>query len=78
MDILRFVNSEDIREYLRKTGYMRTLTALSNYYKGKIDLELLMQAYRTICLEERAKEMRPKQYTDEGMLLAGLKERTEN
>ena len=58
------------------TGEKRILIALSNFKKGKISLALLMQAYRTICLEEMAKEMRPKQYTDERMLLAGLKEET--
>ncbi len=56
------------------TGINRTLVAISNFMKGEIEETLLLNAYRTILLEEYAKKTRPHWYTHEGMVLAGLEE----
>jgi len=56
------------------TGLNRTLVAISSFMKDKIDIGLLMQAYRTVILEDEAKNAKPKWYTHEGMVLAGLEE----
>ena len=56
-------------------GKQRILTALSNYLKGKINLDLLMKAYYIILNEENAKMQNEfLGVTDEGLQLAGLKE----
>lgn len=56
------------------TGLNRTLVAISSFMKDKIDIGLLMQAYRTVILEDEAKNSKPTWYTHEGMVLAGLEE----
>lgn len=56
------------------TGEKRILIALSNFKKGEIEETLLLNAYRTILLEEYAKKTRPHWYTHEGMVLAGLED----
>ena len=56
------------------TGKKRILKALSNYLKGEIDAVLFARAYHQILLEESARDSLPQDVTDEGMLLAGLKE----
>ena len=58
----------------RLTGRRRILKALSNYEKGEIDVVLFARAYHQILLEEDAKDHMPKEYTDEGLRLAGLME----
>lgn len=58
------------------TGKRRILKALSNHLKGEIDSVLFAIAYHQILLEENARYHFPKCITDEGMLLAGLKDDT--
>lgn len=55
------------------TGKKRILKALGNHLKGEIDAVLFARAYHQILLEEAAHESLPRDITDEGMLLAGLK-----
>ena len=56
------------------TGKKRILKALGNHLKGEIDAVLFARAYHQILLEEEARENLPQDITNEGMLLAGLKE----
>lgn len=58
------------------TGKKRILKALGNHLKGEIDAVLFARAYHQILLEESARESLPRDITDEGMLLAGLKPNT--
>lgn len=53
-------------------GKKRILKALSNYLKGKIDIELFSTAYQRILLEEQLKDTMPNCFTDEGLRLAGI------
>jgi hypothetical protein len=55
------------------TGKKRILKALGNHLKGEIDAVLFARAYHQILLEESARESLPRDITDEGMQLAGLK-----
>ncbi len=55
------------------TGKKRILKVLGNHLKGEIDAVLFARAYHQILLEEAAHESLPRDITDEGMLLAGLK-----
>lgn len=55
-------------------GKKRILKALSNNLKGEIDAVLFARAYHQILLEESAHESLPRDITDEGMRLAGLKQ----
>lgn len=58
-------------------GQRRILKADSNYLNGEIGLDLLMQAYQTIMLEEKLEEMKKYHlivYCDECLELAGLKD----
>ena len=55
------------------TGKKRILKALGNHLKGEIDAVLFARAYHQILLEESARESLPRDITDEGMRLAGLK-----
>ena len=52
--------------------------AISNYLKGEISLELLLNAYHVIIAEEHAKDTRPQNITKEGLELAGIPERKNN
>ena len=66
-------------EYYRGelTGKYRILKAVSNYVKGEISLELLMQGYQTILLEEKLEEIKKHHlivYCDEHLVKAGLKD----
>ena len=54
-------------------GKKRILKAISNYLKGNISLELLLAAYHTILTEEWSKDTSPRNITDKGLILAGLK-----
>lgn len=54
-------------------GVQKTLIALSNQIKGKIDYELFLNAYHSILMEEYAKKIRPRYFSEEGLALAGLK-----
>lgn len=66
-------NYMDLEYYRGKfTGKRRILKALSNYVKGKIDIALMLKAYRKIITDEYAAAAMPKAYTEEGMILAGL------
>lgn len=58
----------------RLTGRRRILKALGNFLKGKIDVCLFARAYHQILTEEDAKDHMPREYTDEGLRLAGLME----
>ena len=66
-------NYMDLEYYRGKfTGKRRILKALSNYVKGKIDISLMLKAYRKIITDEYAAAAMPNIYTEEGMILAGL------
>lgn len=54
------------------TEKRRVLFALSNYIKGNISLSLFVKAYHQILTEEYAKDLMPKEFTAEGLTLAGL------
>ena len=56
------------------TGKKRILKAFSSHLKGEIDAVLFARAYHQILLEEFARESLPRDITNEGMRLAGLKE----
>jgi len=45
---------------------------LSNYVKGDLELELLLQSQRTLIMCDYGKELKTNQYTDEGLELAGI------
>ena len=65
-------------EYFRGklTGLNRTLKAISNYLKGGIEADLMMNAYNVFLHEEKVKELLCKiWYADEGLMLAGLEEK---
>ncbi len=54
-------------------GRKRILKAVSNFLKGEISIDLLVNAYHIIMNEENTKEMLEKlHFTDEGLRLAGL------
>ena len=56
-------------------GNKRTLKAISNYMKGKIDLRELIDAYSIIIQEERIEEQRRGiSVLDEYLMLSGLKD----
>jgi hypothetical protein len=54
-------------------GKEKVLIALSNFQKAKIDISLFANAYHHILINEYAKECIPKEFTDEGLALAGIK-----
>lgn len=54
------------------TGSKRTLIALSNFLKGKIDIGLFAQAYHQIITAGYAEESMPCGYFKSGMILSGL------
>ena len=55
------------------TGIRRALIAVSNYMKGKIELELLLCTYKKVLLDEFADEIMLRSwFTKEGLELAGL------
>ena len=68
-------NYMDLERYLEEklTGKKRILKALGNHLKGEIDAVLFARAYHQILLDESARESLPRDITDEGMWLAGLK-----
>ena len=56
----------------------RILVALSNFIKGKIELDLLLTTYRKVIIDRMADdEMLQSWYTKDGLLLAGLKDPTD-
>ena len=61
-------------EYYRGelTGKRRILKALSNFIKGKIDIELMCRAYHYLMCDEYMKDSIPRVFTDEGLKLAGV------
>ena len=59
------------------TGVKRIQIALSNFLKGRIDVGLFARAYHQIRMAEYAVGEMPRDYTDEGMILAGLREAKE-
>ena len=59
------------------TGAQRTLKALGNFLKGEIDVVLFARAYHQIRLAGYAAAAMPGDYTEEGMILAGLKDAKE-
>ena len=71
-----YMNFEYYRGEL--TGKKRILMAISNYLKGEISLDLLLNAYHVIILEEHIKDARPYNITQEGIALAGITEDKNN
>ncbi len=54
-------------------GKRRILKALSNYFKGEIDIDLLLRAYHIIILEETKNDIMPDGWwTEEGLELSGI------
>lgn len=68
-----YMNYEYFRGEL--TGKKRILKAISNYLKGEISLDLLLNAYHIIIMEEHLKDARPYNITQEGLELAGIPKR---
>ena len=64
MDLVRFTGELKRQE--------RVQIALSNYLKGEISIELLLQSQRTLQMREYGDEWLPNWYTDEGLELAGI------
>ncbi len=64
MDLVRFTG--------KLKGQERIQIALSNYVKGDLELELLLQSQRTLIMCDYGKELKTNQYTDEGLELAGI------
>lgn len=56
------------------TGVQRILKALGNFLKDEIDASLFARTYHQIRMAEYAAAAMPRDYTDEGMILAGLKD----
>jgi hypothetical protein len=55
-------------------GKRRLLKALSSYKKNQISLDLVLTTYRKVIIDEFAEDVMLKSwYTDEGLMLAGLK-----
>ena len=54
------------------TGSKRTLIALSNFLKGKIDIELFAQAYHQIIIAGYSEKSMPCSYFKSGLILSGL------
>ena len=61
-------------EYYREpfTDKKRVLKAISNYLKGKITLDILLNAYHIILMEEQINDVRPWNITEKGLELAGI------
>ena len=55
-------------------GIRRIYKALSNFIKGKIDIELLLYAYTKIRAERLEEDLSANWFTDDGLKLAGLLE----
>lgn len=67
-------NYIDLEYYDKElAGTSRTLIALSNFLKGKIDAALYARAYQQIMTEEYLQNCIPKGYLKSGLILAGLK-----
>lgn len=71
-----YMNYEYYRGEL--TGKKRILKAISNYLKGEISLDLLLNAYHIIILEEHLKDAKPYNITQEGLELAGISNKKES
>lgn len=54
------------------TGSKRTLIALSNFLKGKIDIELFARAYHQIIIAGYSEKSMPCSYFKSGLILSGL------
>ncbi len=68
-----YLNYERFRGELQ--GHDRILCSVSNLLKGKLELELMLKAYRLICAEEESRMLRhdfENFFTDEGRALAGI------
>ena len=53
-------------------GQERIQLALSNYIKGEISIELLLQSQRTLMMRDYGENGMVNWYTDEGLELAGI------
>ena len=53
-------------------GQERIQIALSNFIKGNLEVELLLQSQRTLMMRDYGEDFMPNWYTDEGMELAGI------
>ncbi len=53
-------------------GQERILIAISNYVKGKIGIDLLLQSQRTLIYRDYGDDWMPNWYTDEGLEYAGI------
>ena len=73
--VKKFLKSLENRSY----DYVKALDIeISNYLKGEISLDLLLNAYHVIILEEHIKDARPYNITQEGIALAGITEDKNN
>lgn len=75
------IHYECIHEYMNLeyyseeiTGLRRIMKALSSYLKEDIDITLYSNAYHTILAEAQAKIVFPRDYTEAGLSLAGLRQ----
>lgn len=64
MDLVRFTGE--------LKGQERIQLAVSNYIKGEIGIELLLQSQRTLMMRDYGEEGMVNWYTDEGLELAGI------
>ena len=53
-------------------GQERIQIALSNFIKGNLEVELLLQSQRTLMMRDYGEDFMPNWYTEEGMELAGI------
>lgn len=70
----KYMNLEYYRGEI--TGIKRIFKALSSYLKEDIDITLYSNSYHAILVEEQAKIVFPREYTDAGLALAGLTEKS--
>ena len=67
VDIFQFINSRDIRDYLKNVNY-----GFNPLETAWLSLPLLLNVYHTIIDEEQVKDTRPWNITKEGLQLAGI------
>ena len=66
-------NYMDLERFTGKLkGQERIQIALSNFIKGELEVELLLQSQRTLMMRDYGEEWLPNWYTDEGMEPAGI------
>lgn len=68
-------NTNDIQLCNEIDGKRRILKALSSFWKGEVEIELFVNAYHAILMDEYINNIYPRYFSDEGMALVGLKNR---